>query len=575
MGPGLAGRHPRPRRQGRLATAAGALLAVLVLALGACAGPTPPFAGTGPVQVTLTSDGETRVLTSEATTVRELLIETRVAVGEADEVSPPLFTPLADGLEITVVRVRESIVLIERTVPFTRRIVRNESLSADDPPRIIQGGKPGLEELTVRIVYRDGLESERRTTQVNVVEQARDEIVMVGIGAGTANVRFDGLIAYISGNRAVLMRGQSTFAESLETGADLDGRVFRLSPTGAYLLYTRVTTDTQRFNSLYVVGTARGSAPRSLGVANVLWADWNPTRLELPEIAYTTAEATELPPGWEANNDLWLGDVGQNPDRPFEPRQIVEAYPATYGWWGGNYAWSPEGDQIAFAFADEVGVLSLPPEDEDPERLPVQRFVEFNTRSDWVWVPSLTWSPDGTILAFTRHGGDDDSAAVFDTWAANISAGGSAPVAVPLARQSGMWSHPHWAGASPGRLAYLQTQDPAQSDRSGYTLWIMDGDGSNASQVYPPPGEISRFPRDEQFMSWGPTGQELVFVFDHKLYLFDLTTLAAVRLIQDDTPASHPTWAPYGTAITADASPAEVLPLPTRVPVDDNDFSGE
>ena len=117
-------------------------------------------------QVTLTADGQNQLITTNATTVRQLLEETAVSVGTTDEVDPPLFTPISDGLEIRIVRVSESIETIEQSIPFERRIVRNENMAADDPAQIVQAGQSGLEELTVRIVYRDGLEVERRVVRV-------------------------------------------------------------------------------------------------------------------------------------------------------------------------------------------------------------------------------------------------------------------------------------------------------------------------------------------------------------------------------------------------------------------------
>ncbi|MEZ4592374.1 MAG: hypothetical protein R3D55_14705 [Chloroflexota bacterium] len=60
--------------------------------------------------------------------------------------------------------------------------------------------------------------------------------------------------------------------------------------------------------ALWVIGTQRGARPQELGIENVLWADWNPNRLSPYQIAYTTANPVDQPPGWEANNDLWLAD---------------------------------------------------------------------------------------------------------------------------------------------------------------------------------------------------------------------------------------------------------------------------
>lgn len=556
-------------------------LLLLTLLLG-CSDPAAPFVRQ-PITVSLTADGDTRTLTTEAATVRQLLEEAAITLSETDEVIPPLFTPLTAELAVRVVRVTETIAIIEQSIPFERKIVRNEAMAADDPPLIIQGGRAGVQELTMRIVTRDGLEVERRVTQVTTITESQDEIVMVGLGRGVAsNVTFGGLLAYISGGNAVLLRGATAFPEFLPVGGELDGRVFALSPTGSHLLYTRVptdTADTSLFNNLWVLSTERESEPRPLGVNNVLWADWNPSRTAALQIGYTTALATSLPPGWEANNDLWVGDLLASGD--FTPEKLVDSYPATYGWWGGNYAWSPDGRFMAYSYADEVGLINLealrreaeeaanPRATPQPEglsaRQPLQRFTEYDTRAEWVWVPSLTWSPDSRYLAFTQHGGPATEAAEFDTWVVDVASGANGRF-VP---QAGIWAYPRWSPAPPNgqsQIAYLRSSDPLDSLRSSYTLWLMDTDGSNGRQLYPPLGENSYFDRNEQFLAWSGTGQDMAFVFNNDLYLLNVTSGASYRVTQNTGSVSHPTWAPYGTAVTAALPQLDTAPLPTPLP---------
>ena len=274
-------------------------LFLLLFFLAGCAVETPDTAVPEPLQVTLIVDGESFNLITEATNVRELLAEAGVTLGESDEVTPPVYTPLAGGETITVVRISESIETTTQSLPFARKIVRNESMTAEDPPLIVQAGKDGLQETTIRIVYRDGLEAERWPTQTAVIEEPQDEIVMVGIGAAGGNVSFPGVLAYISDGTAVLLRGESAFPEQLAVGGQLDGRVFSFSLSGDYLLYSRVDGDPAVFNNaLYVIQTQRSAEPRPLGVENVLWADWNPAgEAEIGEIAYTTAVSITTPPG--------------------------------------------------------------------------------------------------------------------------------------------------------------------------------------------------------------------------------------------------------------------------------------
>lgn len=552
-------------------------LLLLVLLIVGCQDDLPTLPEPPSYEVTLTVDGEDFNLTTEATTVNQLLDEAGVVLEPLDEVIPPPFTQLSDNLQITVVRKSETLEIIEESIPFNRQIVRNENMAADDPPRIVQGGQVGLQEITVRIVFEDGIEVDRQRTQVTLVTEPQDEIIMIGVGAVLDNASFSGRLAYISGGIAVIMRGNTLFPEQMETGTGLDGRVFALSPTGSHLLYTRVVSDTGRFsNSLWVISTARGAQPRPLGVNNVLWAGWNPARTELRQIAYTTADPVDVPPGWEANNDLWIGDVLENEEAEFEPEIVVEAYPATFGWWGGTYAWSPDGRTIAYGYADEVGVIDVSvdvEEDGERPRIQLQSFTEFNTRSDWVWLPTLSWSPDGAYLTFSQHSGDDPDAMVFDTWVAS-SVGF---VSSPFVNQSGMWTHPHWspftdirAGevlsgtvspAGNSQIAFLRATNPLDSLNSTYTLWLMDQDGSNTRQIYPPVGENSRFPFEEQFMTWGPTGRDIAFIFDDALFLLNLDSGEAFRITQDDAVASRPTWAPYGRGITNAVQATELIPF--------------
>ena len=484
--------------------------------------------------ISLIVAGEQSEKRSSAATVRLFLEENNVDVGALDELEPPGFTPLAEGLTIRVVRVAESFEVIQQTIPFERQFVRREAMSETDAPIIVQAGQDGLQETTWRIVYRDGLESERWPTNSVIIETPVEEIVMVGIGSIGGNVTFSGILAYMSDSAPTLLRGSSAFAEQLRISGKLDGRVFKLSPTGSHLLYTQTSAEasTQFNNSLWLIGTARGARPRPLNIENVLWADWNPAKTAVMEIAYSTARPTNAPPGWEANNDLWRGNVSRSETAVFRPSQLIEAYPATYGWWGGNYAWSPDGSRLAYSFADEVGVINMGSGLGDSRHIQLQTFTEYNTLANWVWVPSLTWSPDGNYIAFTNHGSDDNRAMQFDSWVVNINNG----VANKFFNQSGMWGHMHWAanGSVPladGRITFLKSTDPIDSQRSNYTLWIMDNDGSNSRQLYPPVGENSSFPHYSQFMVWGPTGHEVSFIFNEQLYLLNLES--------GGRPASH------------------------------------
>jgi hypothetical protein len=307
---GMSRQHRRAHwtpRCGRIC--AGYTLLALLILLAGCASPPPLAAESGPIEVTLRVDAESHNLTTRATNVRELLEEAGITTAPADEVTPPPFTPLQDGMEVVVVRVEELVEVIEENLPFARKIVRSAAMSAGDPPQIIQGGRAGLQEITVRIVIRDGIEVDRQRTRITVVEEPQDEIVMVGVGATASDYTFPGLIAFLRGGQGMLLRGTTSYHEQLATGANLDGRVFALSPSGSHLLYTRIVSDTGRFhNKLFVLSTEPGASARDLEVENVLWAGWNPARMANRRSPTAPPKPVDVPPGWQANNDLWVGD---------------------------------------------------------------------------------------------------------------------------------------------------------------------------------------------------------------------------------------------------------------------------
>ncbi|PIE81190.1 MAG: hypothetical protein CSA11_05305 [Chloroflexi bacterium] len=508
----------------------------------------PETAVRGSIQVSLTADGETYNLDTEATNVRELLEEAGIDVDEDDELTPPAYTPLVGGEDIVVVRIKEEIETTTESLPYSRKLVRNESMNVGEE-LIVQPGKPGLQETTIRIVYRDGLEAERWPTQTIIIEEPQDEIMMLGIGTPRDNVSFPGTLAYMSDGTAVILRGDSAFPEQLDVGSGLDGRVFDLSPDGSHLLFTRVDGDPASFNNaLYIIETQRNAKPRSLNANDVLWAGWNPTsEAELGEIAYTTAISTTQPPGWEANNDLWLGEIPASAEEEFEPELIIEAYPALYGWWGGNYAWSPDGTRLGYSFANEIGTIVIDPDFKGERRVRLKEFSEYNTLSDWVWVPTLTWSPDGRFLAYTSYNDDDPNQPTFDSWAIDSLTG----VNGRFVQDSGMWAHLHWGTSQDdvAPIAFLRTTNPLDSEHSRYTLWLMDQDGSNARQIYPNLNENSNFSYQPRFLAWSPTGAEIAFIYNNALYLYSLEEDSARRLTENDAINSHPTWAPYGNAI--------------------------
>lgn len=563
----------------RLSVACLWLMTGVWLAWGAVSCSPPPAAPNtsasnerAPATATLVVDGETRQISGTGGTVGELLTEAGIVLNDTDEIAPSVDTVIprnsAAPLSITIVRVTETTEVIPESIPFARRIVRSAELSSTDPPRIVQIGAPGLREVTVRIVYRDGLEAERWPTAFTIVEPAVDEIVMIGVGSSRDTVPVIGRLAYLNEGRAILLENTTGSPRQLPVDGTLDGRVFQLSPDGRYLLYTASTTNNEQTgfrNELWLIPTTGDSQAQSLRIENVLWAGWDPAAINPPRFAYTTARSTTLPPGWEANNDLWLMSL-PSADGTTAPVRLVETYPAAYGWWGGNYAWSPDGQALAFAFADQIGLLAMPAADTftgeenitalpEPQRTVLHSFTAYDTGADWAWVSPLSWSADGQLLAFVEPMAESGQ---FDMRQVNISTG---DVLTP-AEDVGIWSAAQWsppAHLPDSLLASFRIAEPDTGEDSGYVLWLSDNNGDGGRRYFPPEGESGSIDPEStpasQSLAWSPDGTLLAFLFDGGLHILDPASGEILRPEQDDTTSRNLTWSPYGAGNDESTSP--------------------
>lgn len=524
---------------------------------------------TQPNQVFIEVDGGRQALTSEAATVREALAEAQIELGPLDRVKPDLYTQLEPGLVIAITRVKEKIEIEREVIPFEHQTITNEALATGET-RVSQLGVNGEDEISIRVVYENGVEVSRAEVSRTTVIQPVPEILVVGPQGELPSTPLAGTIAYISNGNAWLMRDSSGSRRPLTTAGDLDGRVFNLSPDGRQLLYTRALTNAidSPLNEMWLASTTIvGEVPITVGVQGVLFAEWSPV-LSQPLIAYSTAERTASPPGWRANNDLWLFTPSRPPLSGEAKRKAVELIPPNtqglYPWWGTTFAWSPDGARLAYARADQIGVIDLKTERPISYTLtPLVDFTPLKTFSEWVWVPGLSWSPDGQFLAATVHGPPlaaepAEESQAFDLWLIGVNNGISAKVA----RQVGMWANPAWGMTG---IAFGEASDPLQSANSRYLVQVIDRDGSNKRQLFPFRQELGvQLPE----LVWSAQGETLLFTYNGNLYMIDNKGSPPKQLTTDGQ-ASHPQWvsaAPLITSITSTTTlttTQSISPTPT------------
>lgn len=499
-------------------------------------------------EVTVIADGERHVVMVHQARVREVLMQAGVTVGKLDRVKPETWQLVRPGDTIIVVRGREEFVEAEEDLPFARQTVRNEALPAGEQ-RLAQKGEPGKARITYRIFYADDIEAERTEIQREVIQEPVDEIVVVGVQGGFASVPISGTVAYVSNGNAWIMRETSSSRRLLTSWGDLDGRVFSLSPDGRYLIFTRTggTEPDVPFNSLWIVATmVLGETPVPLGMENLVYGEWAP---DSQRFAYSTAEHTGGRPGWKANNDLWLasfptqdGDITITETEPSD-LELTALLPSSdegaFSWWGTNYAWSPDGKYVAYARPDQIGAVDV------ALKLPVRliEFPEYDTYSDWIWTSGLSWSPDGRFIVCTVHkpagqGMADENSPIFDVEVIALDRS----VHASLTRDAGMWAGARWsplANGSDSFIAYGLAQQPHESDRSRYDLFLMDRDGSNPRRLYPPSGEMGLVAPPQ--LAWSPTGSQMLVIRGGNLFLLEVGS-GLTRQLTGDGGASLLRW---------------------------------
>ncbi len=139
-------------------------------------------------------DGETRTIASARDRVGEALAEAGVLLGPLDRTVPPRNTPLTPGMEVEVIRGREEFETIEVPIPFQVQRQNDDSLPRGQT-EIIQEGREGRAERLVRYFYENGEKVSEEVVGETVIEEPVPQLVAVGTrtllaSRGGENLRF-------------------------------------------------------------------------------------------------------------------------------------------------------------------------------------------------------------------------------------------------------------------------------------------------------------------------------------------------------------------------------------------------
>jgi len=498
--------------------------------------------------VNLRVDGEIKkVLVTSGSKVQQALETAGLTLGKFDEVEPPVYTLVSDGLDIQVKRVREELEIKQTVLPYKQLTINNESMPENASPVLLVEGKPGKAEITYRRVFEDNVEIRYSEFKTVILEAPIDQVTMYGKQSPFVPLTITGKLVYISNGNAYLMQNSTSNRILLVTGTDreghilndLDGRVLKLSKDSSWLLYTRKSTKSAdvEINTLWALNIDNPKAkPIDLKTSNVVhFADWDPTTNTALRVLYSTVEPRAAPPGWQANNDLYQMIVGTNGNLGVREKIIEANTGGLYGWWGTDYSWSPPrsptgNSLLAYSRPDGMGIVSF----KNKALLPLISITPLQTRSDWALIPGIGWGADGQTLYVVTHAPppglvNPEESPNFDLSAISLDTDAN----VRMAQQSGMFAYPSASSlrqVSNQRsyyVAYLQALAPIQSGTSGYRLVIMDRDGSNRRIVFPDQGSPGL---DPQTPTWAPSplfseqGDYLAVIYQGNMWLIDAAT---------------------------------------------------
>lgn len=490
------------------------------------------------IDVTINVDSKNITINvAQGTNVQAAIQQAGIVLENLDRIDPPTYTTIANPTTITITRIREEFEVEENTIPFERQTMRNESLP-EGQTMLIQPGINGIEQITYRRLYENGIEISRSPFKTTLLKEARPEIIMVGVQTPFTSLSIPGKLAYLTAGNAWIMENSTGQRRPVVTSGDLDGRVFNLSPDGKWLLYTRkapAEDSETKINTLWMVNlSVENPEPVYLRVDNIIhFADWIPGRGLT--IAYSTVEARTTPPGWQANNDLQILTVNETGGIIDKDEWIEANSGGIYGWWGTSFQWSPDGDQLAFSRPDSVGLVNL----EEGDFVPLVELIPLQTRSDWAWSPGIRWSGDGSILYTVTHAPSsgltsDETSPFFDLTAINLDEA----LPINLSAQAGMFAYPSPSPRLPQKqywVAFLQAIFPDRSETSRYRLLVMDRDGSNQATIFPPEGQPGL---DPQTVVWQPGHYEsdilwIGFIYQGNLWLVNPRTQQAQQITGD------------------------------------------
>ena len=115
-------------------------------------------------------------------TVYEALKSAGIVLESMDIVTPSLNTRVSDGMNINIIRVRESLVKVRSVQKYGVTRIYDSKLNKDETV-VLECGRPGFIEKQYKVLYHNDKEIWRKLHHITSEQKPKDDVVVVGTGA--------------------------------------------------------------------------------------------------------------------------------------------------------------------------------------------------------------------------------------------------------------------------------------------------------------------------------------------------------------------------------------------------------
>ena len=143
-------------------------------------------------ELAITTDGNTTRVASSARTVGEALAEAGIPLLGSDYSLPSENEALPIDGQIKVVRVNETVMLVQKSIPFETETIASSEIPLDQT-QILSPGENGLSMERVRVRYEDGVEVSRITEEETLVRAPKNRTLAYGTKVEIKTAVVDGV----------------------------------------------------------------------------------------------------------------------------------------------------------------------------------------------------------------------------------------------------------------------------------------------------------------------------------------------------------------------------------------------